>query len=320
MPLTRRELILAAGVTTLGAERKAFAMTTAETTAENIEAAKPKSPFRYGLNTSTLRGHKLPIVQVIEIASKAGYDAIEVWIDEIDKYVADGGKLPDLKKRIADSGLTVEGAIGFPAWLVDDDVQRAGGVKEARRNMELLQQIGGKRMAAPAVGATDKRMMNLHDIAARYRVLLDMGDQYGVVPQVEVWGFSQTLTHLGEAAFVAIESGHPDACVLADVYHLYKGGSPITGLALLNGAAMHVMHVNDYPLEPRETITDAHRVYPGDGKAPLDTIFQTLHKTGFRGVLSLELFNAEYYKQDPLQVAKTGLAKTRAAVEKALKQ
>jgi sugar phosphate isomerase/epimerase len=40
---------------------------------------------------------------------------------------------------------------------------------------------------------------------------------------------------------------------------------------------------------------------------------------GYRGYLSLELFNREYWKQDAFQVAKTGLEKTRAAVRKALK-
>jgi 2-keto-myo-inositol isomerase len=35
-------------------------------------------------------------------------------------------------------------------------------------------------------------------------------------------------------------------------------------------------------------------------------------------VLSLELFNREYWKQDPLEVAKTGLTKMKASVEKAM--
>ena len=69
---------------------------------------------------------------------------------------------------------------------------------------------------------------------------------------------------------VAIESGHPKACVLPDVYHLYKGGSDFAGLKLLNAAAVHVFHMNDYPANPpRSAINDSDRVYPGDGVAPL---------------------------------------------------
>jgi sugar phosphate isomerase/epimerase len=82
---------------------------------------------------------------------------------------------------------------------------------------------------------------------------------------------------------------------------------------------MHVMHVNDYPGEPtREKITDAMRVYPGDGVAPLKLIFTALRAIGFRGYLSLELFNEKYWKEsDALTVAVTGLRKTREAVQKA---
>ena len=83
------------------------------------------------------------------------------------------------------------------------------------------------------------------------------------------------------------------------------------------GSAIGVFHVNDYPADPpRETIRDAHRVYPGDGVAPLGPIFRRLAASGFRGMLSLELFNPDYWKQDALAVARTGLEKTRLAVQK----
>jgi 2-keto-myo-inositol isomerase len=86
-------------------------------------------------------------------------------------------------------------------------------------------------------------------------------------------------------------------------------------LGMLNGRAMPAFHINDYPADPpRERIEDAHRVYPGDGIAPLGQILRTLRDIGFSGYLSLELFNREYWKQDAFEVARTGLEKTRAAV------
>jgi sugar phosphate isomerase/epimerase len=212
----------------------------------------------------------------------------------------------------------VESAIGFAEWIVDDDARRAKGLEQARRDMDLVQQIGGTRIAAPAAGAADVSNIDYVQAADRYRALLVLGDHVGVIPQVEVWGFSKTLTRLGQAVLVAIESGHPQACVLADVYHLYKGGSDFTGLKLLNGTSMHVFHVNDYPAEPaRDVITDAHRVYPGDGIAPLHDVIRTLREISFDGAMSIELFNPTYWKQDPLEVARTALHKLQAAVAQA---
>jgi len=288
---------------------------TAEVSAQPVNLA----PFGYCFNTSTIQGQKQPITKVVEIAAKAGYQGIEPWVRELDAHARSGGSLKDLGKQIADQGLSVEDAIGFFEWAVDDEATRRKGLEEAKRNMDMVLQIGGRRIAAPPFGTTDRSDLDLKRLTERYRTLLDIGQSIGVIPQLEVWGFSKTLGQLSEVALVAIGSGHPQACILPDVYHLHKGGSPFEGLQLLSGAAFHVFHVNDYPANPgRESITDAHRVYPGDGVAPLDSIFQTLRANGFRGMLSLELFNREYWKQDPLEVARTGLEKMKTAVQKSL--
>jgi 2-keto-myo-inositol isomerase len=275
--------------------------------------------FHYCFNTSTIRGQKLSLIEEIDIAAKAGYKAIEPWINEIEAYVHSGGSLPDLKKRIADCGLTVASAIGFAEWVVDDEARRTKGLERARHDMELVQQIGGTRIAAPAAGATEVVQTDYLKVTERYRALLAIGDHFGIVPQVEVWGFSKTLTRLGQAVMVAIESGHPQACVLPDVYHLYKGGSQFTGLTLLSSTAVHVFHMNDYPANPpRANIKDSDRVYPGDGIAPLSDVIRALRTIGYNGYLSIELFNPTYWRQDPFEVARTALQKMKAVVERAM--
>ena len=119
--------------------------------------------------------------------------------------------------------------------------------------------------------------------------------------------------------FVAAETHHPEACLLLDVYHLYKGGSDFSGLKLVSGAVLPCLHFNDYEATPpRESIRDADRVYPGDGVAPLTQILRDLAANGFHGYLSLELFNQTYWKEEAAAVARIGLAKMKAAVEKAL--
>ena len=155
--------------------------------------------------------------------------------------------------------------------------------------------------------------------AERYRDLLVASEEFPVIPAVEVWGFrKKTLKRLGQAVLVALEADHPRACVLPDVYHLYKGGSGLGGIPLLSGKILGGFHLNDYPADPpREKIADRHRVHCGDGVAPLEKFFRDLWSTGYRGALSIELFNPDYWKQDPLKVAKESLEKTRRVMERA---
>jgi 2-keto-myo-inositol isomerase len=309
--LSRRELL------TLGAGATA-AMALGE--AQPSEVPMAPASVRFCLNTSTVRGQKLDLPALVDLAAGAGYDGIEPWLGEITAYKEAGGSLGDVRKRIADSGLQVESAIGFAEWIVDDAEARKRGLENARRDMDLVAQIGGTRIAAPPAGATRQRLTDYDAIAERYAALCRLGDSIGVVPQLEVWGFSATLSRLGETTYVLAECGHPSACLLPDVYHIHKGGSPFEGLSLLAGGAVHVFHMNDYPAEPpRDAITDADRVYPGDGIAPLDQILGTILANGFTGVLSLELFNPGYWQRPAEEVARTGLAKMREAVKRAIR-
>ncbi|ADB16888.1 Xylose isomerase domain protein TIM barrel [Pirellula staleyi DSM 6068] len=287
--------------------------------AATAKLARRAEPVKYCLNMSTVRGQSLSVPQQVKLAADAGYAAIEPWLGDLNKYLEAGGTTAELKKMIADAGLTVDSAIGFAEWIVDDDERRAKGLEQAKRDMQLIADIGGTHIAAPPAGATNQTDLNLFKAAERYRKLLEIGVEIGVIPQVEVWGFSKSLSRLGETMFVAVESGHPAACILPDVYHIYKGGSDFAGLDMIRGAAIHCFHMNDYPADPpRETIKDADRVFPGDGIAPITKILKNLFAGGFSGTLSLELFNPEYWKRPALEVAQEGLAKMKASVEKAI--
>lgn len=281
----------------------------------------PAEPFGYCLNTSTIRGAKLPLTREIELAAKAGFGAIEPWIEEIEAHLQAGGSLADLRRQIEDAGLKVAGAVGFAEWIVSDPQRRARGLEQMRHDMALVASIGGRFIASPAIGAhrPEDEKPELNQIAERYRAILELGEQTGVTPVLELWGFSQTLSRLSEVIYCAAEAAHPRACLLLDSYHLYKGGSDFAALRLLSGGVLPVFHINDYPASPaRDQIDDSHRVYPGDGVAPLGDLFRTLSAIGFRGFLSVELFNPTYWQQPAEQVAKTSLEKTRAAVRAAL--
>jgi 2-keto-myo-inositol isomerase len=291
----------------------------AATSANSPNGDTVSRPFRFCLNTATIRGQKLGIVKEVEVATQAGYEAIEPWVDAVQDYTKSGGSLEDLRKRITDSGLTVEGAIGFPEWVVDDDARRAKGMDKAKREMEMMARIGAKRFACPPAGATDLPKLDPSRAAERYLSLLEAGQQIGLVPELELWGSSKNLNHLGECVGIAMETGHAKACVLADVFHLYKGGSQIQGIRLLGPNAIQVLHMNDFPNDPpREKIDDSFRIFPGDGSAPITDLLRLLHQTGGQKVLSLELFNRKYWSEDALTVAKLGLAKMKAVAENAL--
>jgi len=287
-------------------------------TATAAKTLKSKNKeFSYCLNTSTIMGQKVGLEREIEITAEAGYDGIEIWIPTLSTFIEEGGNLSDLNKKIIDLGIKVENAIGFAQWIINDSTKRSEALEQAKKEMDLLAQLGCKRLAAPPAGAQKDMTINLDDAAKRFAALIGVGNQTGVNPQLEVWGFSENLTRLSEVLYIAAECGQPNTRILPDVYHLFKGGSDFDGLKLINGKAIEIFHMNDYPgTLSRAEIGDKDRIYPGLGVAPIIQVLQDLKYAGGSTVLSLELFNRDYWAQDPLEVAKTGLKAMKDVVAK----
>jgi 2-keto-myo-inositol isomerase len=275
----------------------------------------PPSQFKFCLNTSTIKGQKPTVPQTIEIAAKAGFDSMELWVGDIKEYKTQGNSLKSLKKLLDDSKVTVEDAIGFAPWMVEDEQQREGGFKQMKEEMELMAELGCKRIAAPSSGVKADVPLDLFKVGERYKKLLDFGRQTGVMPLLEFWGGSPVFYHFGQALMAAAAANDPDVKILPDVYHLFRGGSGFDCLKMVNGKLIDVIHINDYPADiAREQQNDSHRVYPGDGAAPMKQILSDLKAMGGVKVLSLELFNRDYWQKDALAVAKTGCDKMKKLV------
>lgn len=281
--------------------------------ATGAPVVQKKSKFRFCLNTSTISGKRPGVEKYIEIAGRAGYDSIEVWIGDLKAYMESGKTLAALKKLADDSKLDIVNAIGFAPWMTDDDEKRKAGFAQMKEEMEIMAALGCRRIAAPAAGVT--ALPDLYEVGKRYRQLLELGRQTGVTPQLEIWGAS-VFHHLGQALMAAAAANDPGVRILADVYHLHRGNSGFDCMKMLDGSVVDIFHMNDYPGNiAREQLQDKDRVYPGDGVAPLKDLLTHLKNMNGPKILSLELFNRDYWEQDPLTVAKTGLEKMKKVVK-----
>ncbi|AMQ55896.1 sugar phosphate isomerase/epimerase family protein [Algoriphagus sanaruensis] len=275
-----------------------------------MESPKEATRFKFSLNTSTIRGQKLSLPQIIELAARSGYDGFEPWMMEIEGYLKEGKTLASLKKLASDAGLEFFDCIGFPTWMAQDEEKSKTGFTQMEKEMGILAELGCTRVAAPAIG-TDAPL-DLLKAGERYKKLLELGRKTGVMPQLEFWGAFPSFFHLGQAMAVAAAADDKDAKILADVYHLFRGGSGFEGMKMLDGHAIDIFHMNDFPGDiPRTEQQDKDRVMPGDGAAPMQELSDTLKSKGGQLILSLELFNPTYYAMDAEVVIKEGLGKMK---------
>jgi 2-keto-myo-inositol isomerase len=268
------------------------------------------SDFLYCLNTSTIR--PLPLLEKIKLAGKAGYHAIEPWNDEVTTYLEQGGSLPDLRQAFSDAGLKVVSVIALHGWVTSQGAQYQQVLDECRRRMAQAVELGSPYIVA----SPPQEIVDLSHAASRFAELLKIGREIGVTPSMEFLGFVDGIKNVSSAWTIASESGDPSATVVADVFHMIRGGGSVDDLLALPGDRVACFHMNDLPADPDPlTQTDADRVMVGDGIADLPRVIANLRTIDYRGPLSLELFNRELWAKDPFDVIKQGLDRMRGLVE-----
>src|SRR4030095_101470 len=97
--MSRRELLKIPGAAAVAAVLPAI---------DPLTTATPKDAFRFCLNTSTISGQKPGLKGMIEIAGAAGYDGMELWINDIRDYLKQGNSVQSLASLLSSKGLVAE--------------------------------------------------------------------------------------------------------------------------------------------------------------------------------------------------------------------
>lgn len=265
------------------------------------------SPWPLAINASTIR--PTPPLEKIKVAAETGWDALEFWINDLEQIEKDGGNLKEVRRQIEDLGLFVPNIIGLWDCMPPTAEEFEKSLEVTRERMRRASDIGSHFVAA--IPAPDRPDFDLKWGAECYRRLLQIGrDDYGITVAVEFVGFLQGVHRMGSAAAIGIDADDPDACLICDTFHLYRGGTGFKGIKHLAPSFIANFHWNDMPADvPQFEGKDEHRLYPGEGILPLTQALQDLKAIGYKRTLSLELFRREHWEMDPREVSAMGLRK-----------
>jgi len=166
------------------------------------------------------------------------------------------------------------------------------------------------------VASPPQEVVDLKLATERFAELTAIGSELGVMPTMEFLGFVDGIKNVASAWAIASGTGDPRATVVADVFHMMRGGGSIDDLLTLSGDRLACFHINDLPAQPDPlTQKDEDRVMVGEGIADLPRVIANLRAIKYKGPLSLELFNRRLWAEDPQAVVERGLARIRKLVE-----
>lgn len=263
--------------------------------------------FKFCLNTSTIRPQSL--LDKIRLTSEAGYDGVELWVNDVYQYIGRGGEVRDVEKALADYGLMVPCMIALRGWGEASELEYPIMLEEAERRMELAARLG-----SPTIVCTPPRedTVPIEQITRRYGDLLRLGRDIGIHATFEYISFFQSIASLEQAWSVVQNVGEEDATLILDAFHSWNTNSSPDTLRSIPAKRISHYHIDDAAREiPPTQQTDPDRVMIGEGAIDLRGEVQILKQIGYEGTVSLELFNPQLWEQDPAEVLRIGLERMR---------
>jgi 2-keto-myo-inositol isomerase len=238
-----------------------------------------------------------PLEEDIRAAGAAGFPLVELWGEKFERFFQTH-TVADLQELLAHH--QVRPAAIDLVWL---DYSSEEGVAKAigrtRYLGEIAQAIGCDLLLLCSGGELHGRSkaQGLALVADYLRPVCAAAAEFGCRLAIEPLGGHALIPGCEEALAVIERAGQPNLGLMWDFFHYYKSNVPLETIRQIPLDKLWLVHVDDAPALPRETLRDPDRVYPGQGVLPLPHYFATLRKLGYTGPISVELFNQDYYQQ-----------------------
>ena len=263
--------------------------------------------MKFCLNTSTIKPQSL--LRKIELAGQAGYDGIELWVNDVYDFIGRGGEVREVEQALEDHGLIVPSMIAIRQWGETNGWEYELIKDEAHRRFALAARLG-----APFIVATPPLEMEGQDhLPERYFDLLLIGREEGIKPTFEYISFFKSVNNLADAWRIVQQTNDDDSSIILDAFHNWNSNSSLDDLRAIPTERISHYHIDDaHPkIAPTEQ-KDPDRVMLGEGQIDLAAELAVLKENGYDRTMSLELFNESLWEQNPLEVITTGLKRMKS--------
>jgi sugar phosphate isomerase/epimerase len=262
---------------------------------------------RLALHTWTL--DTTPLAAALDAAKKAGWDAVELRRVDFTRCFEKGMTNAQVLQLVRASGLEVA-CVGTEYGLIfAHGAERDRLLKVLDETCANAVELGCDLvMTSPGQNPPG----SLREAAANFRAGGEVAKKHGVRFALEFNSAHGVIRNLQAGGEVVELANHPSCGLLLDAYHMERSGSGGRGFESYPAERIFAFQYSDVPAGPppaKPRPTD--RLPPGKGVVRWREVFQLLQEKGYRGYLSYEAPNPEYWARPPEEVAREAVQATR---------
>lgn len=249
----------------------------------------------------------------LSAAAKAGFRAIELFENDLTFFP---GKARDARAIASDLGLEIIALQPLRDFEGAPEPQRRRNFDRALRKLELTRELGAPLLclcSSVAEGALGEPARIADDLGE----LADLARQFGLRIGYEALSWGRHVKDWTAAWDVVQRADRPNLGIILDSFHICVRGNPIESIAALPSDKIALVQVADAPalqMDPL-SLSRHYRCYPGQGDYPIVDYLDAVARAGYRGPISLEIFNEQFRGASATSIAIDGLRALRASGE-----
>jgi sugar phosphate isomerase/epimerase len=276
----------------------------------------------YALHGLTVRYSN--IISDIRLAREAGYDALELHTDKLDRYIASNLGAEYLAEKLEEHGILASGIDIIGAVETQDTKAFAAILEKTKMLCVFANVIGCKTIQLNAFSELEhcSELEQIKLTAKNIAQICDIGLEHGIRFQLEAAAWTPIHT-LEQCQNLLEEVDLPNLGLVIDFWHFWaaRGATP-EQLRVLDPSLIYAVHISDgfrpELAAPWVDETLLRDVLVGDGEIPIQDWVDAVQATGFDGCYSGEFLGHTLWEKDHLEVASEYLRRMKAFVRDGL--
>ncbi|MER6073804.1 TIM barrel protein [Streptomyces sp. NPDC001817] len=239
------------------------------------------------------------LTEKLAAAARAGFAGVEIFENDL---LACPLAPEEIRARCADLGLSID--LYQPMRDVEGvpDEVFVRNLRRARHKFELMNRLGADTLlvcssVSPDAVDDDARA------AGQLARLAGLAEEFGIRVAYEALAWGRHVNTYDHAWRIVETAGHPALGVCLDSFHILSRGSEpedLGGIADIPGEKIFFLQLADAPLLAMDALqwSRHYRCFPGQGGFDVAGLVRHVLAAGYRGPLSLEVFNDVFRQAD----------------------
>jgi 4-hydroxyphenylpyruvate dioxygenase len=241
----------------------------------------------------------------LEAAAAVGFDGVEIM--EADLLTFDGSPA-DVRRICEGLGLAVYLYQPFRDFEAMPEPQRARNMDRAERKFDVMQALGTDLTLV----CSNTQAATIDDDARAADDLREMAERAarrGLRIGYEALSWARNVRLWGQAWRIVRMADHPALGLIVDSFHTLSLGDDPSGIAGVPGERLFFVQMADAPKLSMDVLSWSRhfRNFPGQGDLDVTGFMRAVLGSGYRGPLSLEVFNDDFRSAPARLVARDGL-------------